>query len=172
MLHRTFLTLCLVGPLLAGDDPGKANPDEVRRRFYQCWLEIERVDSGVTTRDPNNLCGVQFGEGEYWVWGRRGELAAGGGTTHRVRIDPTARPMRVDIFSGTRDVPPGKRETVQLGIFKFEGDKLIVAVAPWYSLEPPAKGKDYPERPKEFRSTRENKVMLSTYTPTEFYGVD
>jgi hypothetical protein len=89
-----------------------------------------------------------------------------------VRIDPAADPMRVDVFSGARDVPPGRRETVQVGIFKFDGDKLVVAFAPWAALEPPAAGKDYPTRPKAFVSTKENKVAVSTYTPTEFYGAD
>jgi uncharacterized protein (TIGR03067 family) len=126
----------------------------------------------VTTRDPFKLCGLQFAEAEYWVWGRRGELSAGGGTTYRVRIDPVADPMRVDVFSGTRDAPPGRREVVQVGIFKFDGDKLVVAVAPWASLDPPAAGKDYPLRPKAFESTKENKVTVSTYTATVFYGVD
>ncbi|HSQ54681.1 MAG TPA: hypothetical protein VLM40_02970 [Gemmata sp.] len=45
-------------------------------------------------------------------------------------------------------------------------------VAPWAVLELPAKGKDYAVRPKSFDSTKENKVTVSTYKPTEFWGVD
>ena len=107
------------------------------------------------------------------MWARRGELSTGvDSDQYRVRIDPTAERMRVDIIAPNREVPPGKRETVQAGIFKFDGDKMILALAPWQSLDPPAKGKDYPSRPKTFESTKENKVMVSTYKPTEFYGVD
>ena len=175
MVRCAVPALCLVGwvaSLPAADPPPKAKPDEVRKRFYRCWLEVERTDAGVTTRDPFKLCGLQFAENEYRVWDRRGELSAGGGATYRVRIDPAADPMRVDVFSGTRDAPPGRRETVQAGIFRFDGDKLIVAVAPWAMLEPPAAGKDYPTRPKAIESTKANKVTVSVYTPTGVYGVD
>jgi uncharacterized protein (TIGR03067 family) len=172
MFRRAFPVLCLlalVAPLVAGDPPQKAKPDQVRKKFYQCWLELDRVDAGVAVKGPDGLCGVEFAEKAYWVWARRGELSAGGGDLYRVRIDPTAEPMRVDIIGTTRS---GKSEIMQVGIFKFEGDKLVVAVAPWAFLEPLEKGKDYPLRPKTFESTKENKVMVSTYTPTAFYGVD
>ena len=175
MFRRALPIFCLAGltlPLPAADPPKKASADEVRKKFYRCWLEVERVEAGVATKGPDGLCGLQFAENEYWVWARRGELSAGGGTTYRVRIDPAAEPMRVDIIAPARDAPPGKREMMQVGIFKFEGDKLVVALAPWQLLEPPGQGKDYPVRPKAFESTKKNEVVLSTYTPTEFYGVD
>jgi hypothetical protein len=168
----TFALAGLLAPLPAGERPARAEPDEVRKRFYRCWLEVERVEGGVKTKGPDGLCGVQFGEKEYWVWARRGELSAGGGTTYRVRIDPTADPMRVDIVASERDAPPGRRETVQTGVFKFDGERLVVAVAPWRRLAPPGPGQDYPVRPTGFESTRENQVTVSTYTPTDFYGVD
>jgi uncharacterized protein (TIGR03067 family) len=172
---RVLLALSLLGlvtPLPATDLPKKLEPEEARKKFYGCWLELDRVDAGVAVKGPDGLCGVEFAEKAYWVWARRGELSAGGGDLYRVRIDPTANPMRVDIFAPTREAPPGQRETVQAGIFKFEGDKLIIAVAPWTFAEPPEKGKDYALRPKSFESTKANKVMVSTYKPTEFYGVD
>ena len=176
MFRSIFCTLFLIGlvtSLAAGDPQKKAKPDEVRKKFYACWLELDRVDAGVAIKDPVHLCGLQFAENGYWVWGRRGELSTGvDSDQYRVRIDGTAEPMRVDIIAPTRAAPPGKHEMVQLGIFKFDGDKLIVAVAPWAMLEPPDKGKDYPSRPKTFESTKENKVMLSTYKPTDFFGVD
>ena len=172
----TLLTLCMVGlgaPLLAIDPPKKLKPEEVRKKFYRCWLELDRVDAGVAIKDPVHLVGLQFAPSAYWLWGRRGELSAGvDGDLYRVRIDPTAEPMRVDIIAPKRQAPPGKGEMVQVGIFKFEGEKLVVAVAPWAVLELPAKGKDYAVRPKSFDSTKENKVTVSTYKPTEFWGVD
>jgi uncharacterized protein (TIGR03067 family) len=172
MFRRVLLAACLFGlvaPLFADDPPKKLKPEEVRKKFYGCWLELDRVDAGVAVKGPDGLCGVEFAEKAYWIWPRRGELSAGGGDLYRVRIDPTADPMRVDIFAPTRS---GKHETVQTGIFKFEGDKLVVAVAPWAFLEPPVKDKDYALRPKSFESTKENKVMVSTYKPTAFWGVD
>lgn len=176
MLKSVFSTLCLLGlvaPLAAGDPPKKAMPDEVRKKFYRCRLELDRVDAGVAIEDPVHLHGLQFAENGYWPWVRRGELSTGvDSDLYRVRSDPTAEPMCLDIIAPKRDAPPGKREMVQVGSFRFEGDKPIVAVAPWAMLDPPEKGKDYPLRPKTFESTKENKVMLSTYKPTDFYGVD
>src|SRR5688572_2792874 len=118
MLRRVLPVVCLVGlvaPLPAGP-PKKPTPDEVRKKFYGYWLELDRVDAGSAVKGPDGLCGLQFAENAYWVWPRRGELSAAGGDLYRVRIDPTADPMRVDIIAPTREAPPGKRETVQVGI--------------------------------------------------------
>jgi hypothetical protein len=171
MFRRVLLVLCvlaLVAPLPATDPPKKPTPDEVRKKFYQCWLELDRVDAGVAVKGPDNLCGVEFAEKAYWVWARRGELSTCvDGDLYRVRIDATAEPMRVDIVAPKRS---GQYEMMQVGIFKFDGDKMTLALAPWAYLEPSAKGKDHALRPKTFESTKENKVMVSTYKPTAFWG--
>ena len=173
MFRPVSLADCLVGlvaPLSADDPPKKLKPDEARKKFYGCWLELDRVDAGVEIKDPVQLVGLKFDEKGYWIWGRRGELSTGVDCElYRVRIDPTANPMRVDIIAPRRS---GKHEMMQVGIFKFEGDKLVVAVAPWAMLEPPEEGKDHALRPKSFESTKANKVTVSTYKPTAFYGVD
>ncbi len=149
----------------------KLAPDALKKKFFRCWLEMERVDAGETIKDPFELVGLQFAADGYWLWNRRGELAAGGGLPG-VRFDPTTEPMRVDILSGTREVAPSKREMLQLGICQFDGEKLILVVAPWQMLAPPEKGKDYAERPTEFKSTKENKWKLRKLKPAEFYDQD
>ena len=80
--------------------------------------------------------------------------------------------MRVDILGDTREVAPSKREMIQLGICRFDGDKLVLVVAPWQMLAPPENGKDYAERPTEFKSTKENKWQLSKFKPAECYDQD
>lgn len=145
--------------------------DALKKKFYRCWLETERVDAGVTVKDPFELIGLQFATDAYWVWGRRGELSAGS-ELPGVRFDPTTDPMRVDIPSRTREAPPSKREMIQVGICRFDGDKLDLAVAPWRMLAPPEEGKDYAERPTEFKSTKENKWTIRKLKPAEFYDQD
>ena len=53
MFRRALPVVCVVGlvaPLLATEPPKKLKPDEVRKKFYQCWLELDRVDAGVGSR--------------------------------------------------------------------------------------------------------------------------
>ena len=150
----------------------KLAPDALKKKFFRCWLEMERVDAGVTIKEPIKLYGLQFATDAYWVWNRRGgELSAGGGPPG-VRFDPTTEPMRVDILGDTREVAPSKREMIQVEICQFDGDKLVLVVAPWQMLAPPENGKDYAERPTEFKSTKENKWKLRKLKPAEFYDQD
>ncbi len=164
--------ILLAGTANSAEPPKvKLAPDALKKKFFRCWLEMERVDAGETIKDPFELIGLQFAVDGYWLWNRRGELAAGGGLPG-VRFDPTTEPMRVDILSGTREVAPSKREMLQLGICRFDGEKLILVVTPWQMIAPPEKGKDYAERPTEFKSTKENKWKLRKLKPAEFYDQD
>ena len=46
MLRRVLPVVCLaslVAPLPATDPPKKPTPEEVRKKFYGCWLELDRV---------------------------------------------------------------------------------------------------------------------------------
>ena len=58
------------------------------------------------------------------------------------------------------------------GIFQFEGETLVVVVNHWLPEKELEKGKDYPERPTEFKSTKENKWQLSKFKPAECYDQD
>ncbi len=174
MLKAILAVMILAFGVANSAEPPKEKlaPDALKKKFYRCWLEMERVDAGVTIKEPIKLYGLQFATDAYWVWNRRGgELSAGGGPPG-VRFDPTTEPMRVDILGDTREVAPSKREMIQVGICQFDGEKLILVVAPWQMLAPPEKGKDYSERPTEFKSTKENKWQMSKLKPAEFYDQD
>jgi hypothetical protein len=160
--------LCVRGNDLPAQN--KPSPDEIRKRFYRCWLEIERVDAGKRITDVTQLTGCEFTDDGYWCWGRVGELAAGPGQ-RGVVIDPTAEPMRVTFLGGTRGTTP--RDPVVLpGIFKFEGDKLILALGSWTKEQKWEKGKDYPDRPREFNSTKKNGYILQVFRRCQKYDQD
>jgi hypothetical protein len=154
------------------ENPTSDNADAITKKFYRSWLEVEREAAGKSTKDPFKLYGVKYAENDYSVWLRRGELSTANDTVPGVRFDPTSNPMRVDILGGVRDVPPGKRQSIQLGICKFEKENLVIVLAPWQMLAPPEKGKDYAERPTEFKTTKENKWTLSIMKPSEFFAQD
>jgi hypothetical protein len=56
-----------------------------------------------------------------------------------VRIDATADPMRVDFLDGTDAIKPG--------LFKFDGEQLVLALPGWVKERALGKGEDYPTRP-------------------------
>ncbi len=161
--------------LLAADPPRervKEDPAEkIRKQFYGCWLEIEEVSAGVRTTNPDKLNGIEFTPDKRWSWGRRGELAAGPGSLG-IRIDPTADPMRADIrsegfvdsFKGGRVAREDEKLIRVLPcIFKFEDGKLVIAYGDGWLVEKELKkGEDYPGRPTDFTSTKENKRTVTT----------
>ena len=158
MLRRELLVVLIasagVWPLVAVDPPAdrKPNPEQIRRRFYGVWLEEEKTAGGKRTTDPSHLCGLLFEEEKWYAWGRRGESSAAR-ADRGVRLGPAADPMRFDMLDGTDSVKPG--------IFKFDGDKLVVALpANWARERKLGKGEDYPDRPKEFKSTKDNGVEV------------
>ena len=169
------LALCAVAPPPAGggDPPGGkvAGPDAVRKALYRCWLEVESVEAGTQIAGPDGLCGHQFAPDIWYCWDRRGELAIGPGR-NGPRIDPSATPMRVELRGGTPGRPVVGAPAVRPGIFKFDGDKLILALGPWTEERAWGKGEDYPKRPKEFMSTKDNGVTLLTHKPCDLYDQD
>lgn len=161
-----MLALLTAGVTSPADPPAKKlTPDEARQKFFACWLEVEQVGPKASNKDPDTLSGFQFAPDGWWQWGRRGELAAGL-VAPVVRLDPTAEPMRVTLESNTREVPDRGRRRVKASIGRFDGDKLHIAFGPWEWADRPAKGKDYPGRPADFKSG------YSVLTPTVLYGTD
>jgi hypothetical protein len=166
---------------LAADPPKLEKKDkiaDIKRRFYQCWLEIESIDAGMNITDPNRLTGNEFDPEHFRCWGRRGELSASFDKPGP-RIDPTTDPMRVDFvgrgpsrnFGGTK----GDEEVTVMRpcLFKFDGDNLVIAYADRWTVEKKFKeGEDYPERPKDFTSTKENKRTVTTMKVCGFYDQD
>jgi hypothetical protein len=63
---------------------------------------------------------------------------------------------------------------IKPGIFKFDGDKLVIAVVDrWFAEKPLAKGADHPRRPTEFTSTKTNGVAVYVlYRGKYFYDQD
>ena len=159
MSRRTVLVLVITSSGLwsglAADPPAdrKLTPVQVRERVHGVWIEEERTTGGKRTAGPAGLVGYLFGPDKWCSWDRRGELSAAW-ADRGVRVDPTTDPMRFDLLDGTDAIKPG--------IFKFDGDKLVVALAAdWKPERKLGKGEDYPTRPKEFRSTRDNGVEVS-----------
>lgn len=141
-----------VWPVVAADPPGdrKPTPEQIRGQFYGVWLEEEKTAGGKRTTDPFGLCGLLFEEKKWYAWGRRGELSAAW-ADRGVRVDTAADPMRFDMLDGTDSIKPG--------IFKFDGDKLVVALpANWKRERMLRKGEDYTARPTEFKSTKDDGV--------------
>jgi uncharacterized protein (TIGR03067 family) len=141
-------------PLLRADPPSdrKVTPAQARQRFYGVWVEEERVRAGKRTTDAFDLFGWDFGEREWSTWVRRGELSAAG-SKHGVRVDAATDPMRFDLLAESGAIKPG--------IFKFDGDKLVIATpVHWAKERNLGKGEDHQARPTEFKSTKDNGVEV------------
>jgi hypothetical protein len=173
MFKRVLVLLLLAGSVNPSADVAVAGPaktpsaQDVRKAFYRCWLEVEAVEAGTRTTDLADLCGHEFAPEVWYVWGRKGELAPGPGSPG-VRIDPVSDPMRLELLGGTYG-QPRKDPVVQPGIFKFEKDKLVIALGPWVKERVWEVGQDYPERPKDFRSTKEKPTRLLYLVPCRKY---
>jgi hypothetical protein len=165
LIFSGAVCLARCGPAAEGP-----RPEGVRERFYRCWLEVERVEAGRSTKDPQHLLGHEFAPDVWYAWGRRGELAPGPGESG-VRIDVTTEPKRLELIGGTYGLPR-RDPVVQPGIFKFEGGNLVLALGPWTKERAFGPGADYPERPKEFRSTKENGVTVLVLKPCVKYDQD
>ena len=135
----------------------RRSPERVREQLYGIWIEQERVRSGAS-RGPFALLGWDFRVREWSVWLRRGELSATG-SKRGVRVDATAacRSARSTGMDGG---------VLKPGIFKFDGDGLVIAVVDrWYPEKPLATGADHPNRPTEFQSTKANGVAVYVLEP-------
>jgi hypothetical protein len=130
-------------------------PDEkaIKKRFYDCWHEVwveEGVADGTVTRKtkPYELIAMRFHPDEitYWLWS--GELSPS--ERNEPRIDSTKTPMWLDIVGDNR-TKDGKPESVIPCVFKFEGERLVIARPAWPRdwAAWNATG-EYPQRPTGF----------------------
>lgn len=152
---------------------GTLNSVAVGDRIYRSWLVIEKVESGVATRNPEKLTGIGFSDKASGRWERRGELAAGPGDVGP-RVDPFSTPMRLDLRSNHAQ-GQGMAPDIHVRpcIFKYEGGNLVIAYGPGSHKERVwPKGEDYPGRPTEFKSTKDNGVVVETLKPCRFYDQD
>ena len=164
------------GVVVKPDAAKKLTPAEFRKRFFRCWLEVEKVEKGKKVTDPENLSGMCFSDrGNSFGWGRRGELSSGP-SGRPSRLDATADPVRLDIraaiLQGAANPAP-ERISVWPCIVKFDGDKLVIAHGPrWWDERKLKPGEDYGGRPKDFTSTKENGVTVATLMPCHDYQQD
>ena len=186
-MYRAFLASVVVVVttgvvLVAGERRKPEDKDEeakeIREKFYRCWVEIERVRGGISTKDPDDLSACDFNEKQLGRWPRRGELS------QRIqkpgpRIDPKANPMRVDFRGEGRSKNFGGDEgdeivpIVSPCIFKFDGENLVIAYGETWVVEKELKkGEDYPGRPADFTSTKMNKRTIETMKPCGMWETD
>ena len=149
----------------------KLTKEQVEKKLYRSWLEIEIIDSGKSSKDRTELFGREFSTAGTWSWVSRGDPSQSG--TAAVRIDVSADPMRLDFIAGSGYGvivirKKGENREIRPGIFKFEGDNLVIVSKRWVFEKDLEAGEDYPDRPTEFQSTKENKYMLAIMKPATF----
>ena len=148
----------------------KLTKEQVEKKLYRSWLEIEIIDSGKSSKDRTELFGREFSKAGTSSWVSRGDPSQSG--TPAVRIDVSADPMRLDFIAGSYGPlvvrKKGENREIRPGIFKFEGDNLVIVSKRWVFEKDLEAGEDYPDRPTEFQSTKENKYLLSIMKPATF----
>lgn len=146
-------------------------PGEVVELVCQSWLTIERAVAGTVIKDPEKLDGTSFLKDGYSAWPRRGELSATrGGTIH---IDASTIPTRLDFVTDERGSGTEKYRNVMPNIFKFDGDKLVIAYGKTWVKQRILKDKeDYEGRPTEFKSTKENGLTIEIMKPCNLFDQD
>jgi hypothetical protein len=128
------------------------------------WLEVERITKGRSDTKPDYMCGYKFNSNMWYNWARVGELQP---LYDKCRIDTSTKPNRIDLFSTKRT--GSRKPKVKVGIFKVENGRLILATsARWVEVRKWSKDKDYPNRPKEFQSTKYNDVRVSVMVRCEY----
>ncbi|MBA4064759.1 MAG: hypothetical protein C0501_13805 [Isosphaera sp.] len=144
----------------------QVNVEEVKKRVYGSWKEVRRESAAGVIEDPQKLFGYSLAADGFEVWCRRGELSGlGKGPSVGVRLDPAADPMRID-FLTTREEGDEKKVLVTPGIFRFDGQKLVV-VTSTRGYEAPRDDGNYPSRPTSFTRTEKNgyeKMVLESCT--------
>ena len=139
----------------------KLTKEQIEKKFYRSWLGIEQIDSGVSTKDPTELYGCEFSKAGTSSWQVRGDPSQDG--TPAVRIDASTDPMRLDFIAGSYGPlvarKKGENREIRPGIFKFEGDNLVIVTKRWVSEKDFEAGEDYPDRPTEFKSDNGRHLM-------------
>jgi len=151
----------------------KPESERVAERFYRSWLAIERIEGGDSTKDPDRLNGQSFAKDSHHSWGRRGELSPGSPGVGP-RIDTSVEPMRVDFINREKIGKNGEAiAQIYPCIFKFDGDRLVIAdAARWVEEKDKPTGKDFPGRPTDFKSTKENGLRVEILKPCKYLDQD
>ncbi len=121
----------------SGEDAKKEDGvKEEMKRLSGLWL-LDRTENGDFTTTVNGFFPALFLEGDKVTQGRMfpGEKEIDKSGSGTFKIDASKTPKTIDIT-----LKEGEKETTQLGIYKLDGDALVISLA-----EAGAK-----ERPKDF----------------------
>jgi hypothetical protein len=169
-----FVVVGVMGLLTAGlarpdgDRPPDARVEidrpALEKALFHCWREETCAKAGRVLDQPCDLTCWRFSAKKMEVWEYGGELSPSL-LPWEVRIDPTRRPMRLDIICLR-----GARPTVLPGIFKFEGGRLVWVTPSmdeqWPALNPSG---EYVSRPTAFTSTPANGHDKRVLAPCALY---
>ena len=145
----------------------KASAEQIASRVLGYWTELRRESAGRVIDDPFKLHGVGLHAENMEFWDRRGELTVMD-WGRRVVIDAEAAPMRMDWISENDG-----RVYASVGIFRFEGDSMVLVRSDWQLLgRKPLTPGPLPNRPTDFRATRENGWIKSIYRRCEYMEQD
>jgi hypothetical protein len=161
-----LLTAGLARP--SGDGPPDARVEidrpALEKALFRCWREETCTKSGRVLHQPCDMICWHFAADEMEVWEYSGDLSPAK-LPWEVRIDPTRRPMRLDIICQR-----GPRPTVSPGIFKFEAGQLVWMTpsmdGQWPVLNPSG---EYVSRPTAFTSTPANGYDKRVLAPCALY---
>ena len=162
MRSSLLLTILLIGIGTAtAGEPNQLSQADVERLIFQSWKVLTIEHNGKSTEGDY---GIRFAPDGEQVWLLQGELAP----THpdhgtKILIDASASPMRIDFVS----TDAKKAHRVTPGIFMFDKGQLIL-VTPDGGTSPYRKDGNYPNRPKEFDATIENKYTKRIMKACEY----
>ena len=119
----TFFLLSLAASLPAADAREEKAVKEALAKVTGTWkIESETIDGAKTPPEALLDFALQFKEGGRFVLAKNGEAVWVG----RFTVDPAPSPQRVVVLPDQdgADLPPTHR-----GIYKFDGDRLIVCLS-------------------------------------------
>jgi uncharacterized protein (TIGR03067 family) len=141
--------------------PAPLSKDEAEKKFYGYWAEAKLLQAGKGAAG-GGYRGWKFASDRIDEWCLFGDLDPSGSTGWWITLDPTKNPMHFDWHRQNEN----KGELVTPGIFKFDGDKLIL-ITPGFKgcFQPVRKDGNYKGRPTEFSSTIENDYVMRVLKP-------
>jgi uncharacterized protein (TIGR03067 family) len=124
---------------------GPADPPKLPKELLGAWVLVRTENNGQVEEPaagdpPGRLTFSAPDKGLFQAGEVKIELT--------VKVDPAAKPALIDVTLGE----PGNKQTLE-GIWKVEGDKLLVC------LSPPQKK----ERPTEFHAGEGSGLLLFTF---------
>jgi hypothetical protein len=147
-----------------GADAG-GDRQAIAKVLFRSWHEETFEQAGKMHDQPYQLTGWRFAPEEIEVWDYSGDLSPCVCPRFKVHIDPTRRPMRMDVVLEREN-----RRTILPGIFKIEGKRLIWVTPEWHGdWVPVHPSGEYAGRPTDFTSTKANGQDRRVLVPCALY---